>query len=51
MAAVNDVLSALSNWLFGTVLVWLLIGAGLLLTIRTGAVQLRHLGEIGKAHV
>ncbi|MGK2348711.1 alanine/glycine:cation symporter family protein [Actinomyces sp. W5033] len=46
MAAVNDVLSALSNWLFGTVLVWLLIGAGLLLTIRTGAVQLRHLGAV-----
>ncbi|MCL3776742.1 MULTISPECIES: amino acid carrier protein [unclassified Actinomyces] len=46
MALLNDVLGTLSNWLFGTVLVWLLIGAGLLLTLRTRGVQLRHLGAV-----
>ncbi|QPL04791.1 MULTISPECIES: alanine/glycine:cation symporter family protein [Actinomyces] len=46
MALLNDLLGTLSNWLFGTILVWLLIGAGLLLTIRSRGVQLRHLGAI-----
>ena len=46
MDLLNNLLGTLSNWLFGTVLVWLLIGAGVLLTVRTRGVQLRHLGSV-----
>ena len=46
MNLLNNLLGTLSNWLFGTVLVWLLIGAGILLTVCTRGVQLRHLGSV-----
>ncbi|WP_194949479.1 alanine/glycine:cation symporter family protein [Actinomyces trachealis] len=46
MEAFKNLLGATSNLLFGTVLVWLLIAVGLLLTVRTRGVQLRHLGTV-----
>ncbi len=49
MEIISTVVSTLSNWLFGTVLIWLLLGAGAFLTWRTRAVQLRHLGSIARA--
>ena len=47
--AVDSVLTTLSNWLFGTVLVWVLLGAGIWFTFGTRAVQLRHMGSIARA--
>ena len=47
--AVGSMLSALSNWLFGTVLIWVLLGAGIWFTLGTRAVQLRHMGSIARA--
>ena len=49
MEIISTVVSTLSNWLFGTILIWLLLGAGAFLTWRTRAVQLRHLGSIARA--
>lgn len=46
MDRVNALLGAASNLLFGTVLIWLLLGVGAFLTVRTRAVQLRHLPAI-----
>ncbi|MDO4243365.1 MAG: alanine/glycine:cation symporter family protein [Actinomyces sp.] len=42
MSAVDQILTTASNWLFGTILIWLLLGAGVWCTLRTRAVQLRH---------
>ncbi|WP_103063327.1 alanine/glycine:cation symporter family protein [Actinomyces qiguomingii] len=42
MHALNNFLSSTSNLLFGTVLIWLLLGAGAWFTIRTRGLQLRH---------
>lgn len=49
MDAVNQLLGSVSNLLFGTVLIWLLLGVGAFLTIRTRGVQLRHLPSIVRA--
>ena len=49
MDAVDSVLATLSNWLFGTALVWVLLGAGIWFTYGTRAVQLRHMGSIARA--
>ena len=49
MEAVNSILSSLSDLLFGTVLVWVLLGAGIWFTLGTRAVQLRHMGSIARA--
>ncbi|WP_315501761.1 alanine/glycine:cation symporter family protein [Actinomyces radicidentis] len=49
MSIVDTVLSTLSNWLFGTVLVWLLLGVGAFATSRTRAVQLRHVRSVLRA--
>lgn len=46
MAALNSLLRSTSDLLFGSLLVWLLIAVGLLLTVRTRGVQLRHLGTV-----
>ncbi|VEG25442.1 alanine/glycine:cation symporter family protein [Actinomyces howellii] len=46
MTAVNEVLKAVSDWLFGSLLIWLLLGAGLWCTVRTRAVQVRHAGAV-----
>ncbi|QQM67996.1 alanine/glycine:cation symporter family protein [Actinomyces weissii] len=51
MGAFRNLLGYTSNLLFGTVLVWLLIAVGLLLTIRTRGVQLRHLGTVLRAMI
>ena len=50
MEIISTVVSTLSNWLFGTVLIWLLLGAGAFLTWRTRAVQLRRRAAIGFKH-
>ena len=49
MSGLDTALGTISNLLFGTVLIWLLLGTGLYLTLRTRAVQLRHAGSIGLA--
>ena len=49
MELINNALSAVSNALFGTILVWLLIGAGIYFTVRTRAVQIRHARPIFNA--
>ena len=49
MDTLNSILGTVSNWLFGTILIWLLIGAGLFFTLITRGVQLRHLGSIARA--
>ncbi|SPT53879.1 Na+/alanine symporter [Actinomyces bovis] len=46
MHQLNEALGWASNLLFGTVLVWLLLAAGLWLTIFTRGVQLRHIGAV-----
>lgn len=46
MNLINDALNTISNWLFGSLLVWLLIGVGLFFTLRTRAVQWRHASSI-----
>ncbi|CAM2747274.1 sodium:alanine symporter family protein [Actinomyces slackii] len=46
MTTINDLLTLTSDWLFSTVLVWLLIGAGAYFTIRTHGLQLRHVHAI-----
>ena len=51
METLNSILGTVSNWLFGTILIWLLIGVGLFFTIATRGVQLRHLGSIVRAVV
>ncbi|WP_172121103.1 alanine/glycine:cation symporter family protein [Actinomyces faecalis] len=51
MEVLNSFLGTVSNWLFGVVLIWLLIGVGLFFTITTRGVQLRHLGSIVRAVV
>ncbi|MDU0348552.1 alanine/glycine:cation symporter family protein [Actinomyces sp. MRS3W] len=43
MRAINELLSGASNLLFGSILIWLLLGAGAWFTIRTRGLQLRHL--------
>ncbi|WP_366180133.1 alanine/glycine:cation symporter family protein [Actinomyces timonensis] len=42
MPALSDILTQVSDFLYSTFLVWLLIGAGCYFTIRTRGVQLRH---------
>ena len=49
MGVVDNVLSTLSNWLFGTILVWLLLGVGAFVTWRTRGVQLRHVRSVLRA--
>ena len=49
MTAIDSLLTTLSNWLFGTILVWVLLGAGIWFTLGTRAVQLRHMGSIARA--
>ncbi|MBE6474186.1 MAG: sodium:alanine symporter family protein [Actinomyces succiniciruminis] len=46
MDALNELLTGASNLLFGTILIWLLLGAGAWFTIRTRGLQLRHLGSM-----
>ncbi|SDN20902.1 alanine or glycine:cation symporter, AGCS family [Actinomyces ruminicola] len=46
MDAINAFLNSASNLLFGTILIWLLLGAGAWFTIRTRGLQLRHLGSM-----
>lgn len=40
-----SIVSTISGWLYGYILIALLIGAGLYFSVRTGFVQLRLLGE------
>jgi alanine or glycine:cation symporter, AGCS family len=39
---VKDYVDAASNWMWGSLLIWLLLGAGLLFTVRSGFIQVRH---------
>ncbi|WP_147681259.1 sodium:alanine symporter family protein [Actinomyces ruminicola] len=43
MSALNSLLNSASNLLFGTILIWLLLGAGAWFTICSRGLQLRHL--------
>ena len=45
METFASIVSTISGWLYGYILIALLIGAGLYFTVRTGFVQLRLLGE------
>jgi len=51
MEIINSLISMMSDWLFGTILVWVLLGAGIWFTFGTRAVQLRHMGSIARAVV
>ena len=51
MEIINSLISMMSDWLFGTILVWVLLGAGIWFTFGTRAVQLRHMGTIARAVV
>ncbi|QHO91357.1 sodium:alanine symporter family protein [Actinomyces sp. 432] len=46
MSTLNAFLTSVSNLLFGTILIWLLLGAGVWFTICTRGLQLRHLGSM-----
>ena len=43
--SVDDIISKIDNWVWGWTLIVLIIAAGLWLTVRTGFVQVRHLGK------
>ncbi|WP_370558302.1 hypothetical protein [Edwardsiella tarda] len=42
----TDLISFINNILWGSVLIYLLIGAGLYFTFRTGFIQFRHFGHM-----
>lgn len=43
--SVDDIISKIDNWVWGWTLIVLIIAAGLWLTVRTGFVQVKHLGK------
>ena len=43
MEKLNEILSKIDGWVWGVPLIVLILAVGLLLTIRTGFVQVRHL--------
>ena len=45
METVNNIISTVDNWVWGWVLIVLIMGVGILLTVRTRFVQVRHLGK------
>ena len=51
MTTLNTILGQVSDFLYSTFLVWLLIGAGLYFTIRTRGVQLRHSVPIARSMI
>ena len=51
MGQVDAVLASFSDMLYSWGLMWLLIGAGIFFTVRTGAVQLRHTDAIAASVV
>ena len=46
MNGLLEVLTKIDNWLWGNWLLFVLLGVGLLYTIITGGVQIRHFGYI-----
>ncbi|MFH5823964.1 alanine/glycine:cation symporter family protein [Georgenia sp. AZ-5] len=46
ITAVNEVLTSISDALYASILVALLVGVGIYLTVRTRAVQVRHFAEM-----
>jgi len=51
MDQVDAALTSVSDMLYSWGLMWLLIGAGIFFTVRTGAVQLRHTDAIAASVV
>ena len=49
MSAVAALIDTTATWLFSNLVVWVLLGAGLFLTVRFGLVQLRRLPEALRA--
>lgn len=43
--SVDDIISKIDNWVWGWTLIVLILAAGLWLTVRTGFVQVKHLGK------
>ena len=43
--SVDDIISKIDNWVWGWTLIALILAAGLWLTVRTGFVQVKHLGK------
>lgn len=43
--SINDIIDKVDSWVWGWVLIILILAAGLWLTIRTGFVQVKHLGK------
>ena len=51
MTIFNDILNTMNDYLYGYILIALLVFVGLYFTIRTGAVQIRLLGDAFKVLV
>ena len=49
MDTLDSALAQAADALYSSILVWLLLGAGLLFTVATRAVQVRHLGSVARA--
>ena len=43
--SVDNIISKIDNWVWGWTLIVLILAAGLWLTVRTGFVQVKHLGK------
>ena len=43
--SINDIITKVDDWVWGWVLIVLILAAGVWLTVRTGFVQVRHLGK------
>lgn len=43
--SMNDIIGTIDNWVWGWTLIILILGVGIWLTVRSGAVQLRYLGK------
>ena len=42
--SINDIITKVDDWVWGWVLIVLILAAGVWLTVRTGFVQVRHIG-------
>ena len=43
--SINDIITKVDDWVWGWVLIVLILAAGVWLTVRTGFVQVRHIGK------